>query len=173
MQINPTSQSKIECPSLHCAFHARFSFFYTKTHKMSCSSHTLCYKEWVRQGRLDINNKEEGAPFTQPQGQLSQAPATTILPDHPTPHLFCPPPLPRFSSPTIATTWHRHHPCCRLNRRAALSLSYGLETAWHVLAKQIYPHHAASSSGTLHNNSGVSESVVAHKCRGPHAWASP
>ncbi len=62
----------------------------------------------------------------------STAPATTILPDHPTPHLFCPPPLPRFSSPTTATTWHRHHPCCRLNRRAALSLSYGLETARHV-----------------------------------------
>ena len=78
-----------------------------------------------------------------------------------------------FSSPTTATAWHRHHPCCRLNRRAALSLSYGLETARHVLAKQLYSHHSASSSGTLHNNSGSSKSVVAHKCRGPHAWTPP
>ena len=34
--------------------------------------HTLCYEEWVRQGRLDINNKEEGAPFAQLQGQTQQ-----------------------------------------------------------------------------------------------------
>jgi hypothetical protein len=37
-----------------------------------------------------------------------------------------------------------------LNRRAAPSLSYGIETARNVLAKQLFHHHDVSTSGTLH-----------------------